>query len=234
MKSVKAHVFCALPSILDSPLEAGIVGRARDSGALEVPVHDLHLLSPDAHHKIDDSPYGGGPGMVLRVDVVSHALETVFGGDAGLVRERMPVVLLTPQGERFDQPAVRAFARFAELAFICGRYEGVDERVRERLVSHELSLGDFVLSGGEIAAAAVLEAIARLLPGVLGNEESLAEESFSSGLLEYPHYTRPASFRGWEVPEVLLSGDHARIREWRRDEARRRTMERRPDLLPED
>lgn len=231
MKRVKAHVFCTLPALLGSPLEAGTIKRARDTGTLEVVVHDLHALSPDPHHKIDDCPYGGGPGMVLRVDVVARALEAVFGEDAGPVRDRMPVVLLTPQGERFDQLAARSLADVEELAFICGRYEGVDERVRDHLVSHELSLGDFVLSGGEIAAAAVLEAVARLLPGVLGNEESLAEESFSAGLLEYPHYTRPASFRGWEVPVVLLSGDHARIGAWRRERARERTRERRPDLL---
>lgn len=232
--SVKAHIFCALPSMLESPVKAGIVGRARESGALEVMVHDLHELSPDSHHKIDDSPYGGGAGMVLRVDVVACALESVFGVDAASLRDRVPVILLTPQGERFDQGTARTLAGTAEFALICGRYEGVDERVRDNLVSGELSIGDFVLSGGEIAAAVVLETVARLLPGVLGNEESLAEESFSAGLLEYPHYTRPAAWRGHEVPEVLLSGDHARIKAWRAEKALERTRERRPDLLPGD
>jgi tRNA (guanine37-N1)-methyltransferase len=229
---MKVHVFCTLPRVLDSPIDGGIIRKARDSGALELLVWDMHELSPDPHHKIDDCPYGGGPGMVLRVDVVEAALEAALGDDPEAVKKRMPVVLLTPQGERFTQEVARELVGGEELAFICGRYEGVDERVRDYLVSRELSLGDFVLSGGEIAAAAVIEALARLLPGVLGNEESLAEESFSDGLLEYPQYTRPASHHGRVVPEILLSGDHARIKEWRGVKALERTRERRPDLLP--
>jgi len=228
---LKAHVFCALPDVLTSPLEYGVLKKARETGSLEVLLHDLHELSPDPHSKVDDSPYGGGPGMVLRVDVVASALESAFGMDADRVRERMPVVLLTPQGQRFEQGLARSLAGEECLAFICGRYEGVDERIREHLASLELSLGDFVLAGGEIAAAAVLEAVARLLPGVLGNVQSLEEESFSGPLLEYPQYTRPASYRGWEVPEVLLSGDHGRIKQWREGQALERTSKRRPDLL---
>lgn len=231
---MKAHLFCTLPDMLTSTFEAGVLKKAREAGALEVLLHDLHELSPDPHHKADDCPYGGGPGMVLRVDVVASALESVFGIDADRVRERMPVVLLTPQGRRLDQDLVRSLADEESLAFICGRYEGIDERIREHLSSLEVSLGDFVLAGGEIAAAAVLEAIARLLPGVLGNVQSLEEESFSGLLLEYPQYTRPASCRGWEVPEVLLSGDHGRVRQWRAEQAVERTKRRRPDLLGED
>jgi len=232
--TLEAHIFCALPDVLTSPLESGVLGKARERGALEVRVHDLHALSPDPHGKIDDCPYGGGPGMVLRVDVVAHALEEVFGVDAGEVRQRLPVILLTPQGRKFDQKTARRLAGEKRLAMICGRYEGVDERVREHLAGEELSLGDFVLSGGEIAAAVVLEAVARLLPGALGNEESLAEESFSGPLLEYPHYTRPAACRGWDVPEVLTSGDHGRIAEWRRQRSLEVTRSRRPDLLEGD
>jgi tRNA (guanine37-N1)-methyltransferase len=230
---LKAHLFCTLPGLLTSTLEAGVLGKAREVDALEVLLHDLHELSPDPHRKADDSPYGGGPGMVLRVDVVAGALESVFGIEAERVREEMPVVLLTPQGRRLDQEQVRSLAGEDSVAFICGRYEGFDERIREHLSSIEISLGDFVLAGGEIAAAAILEAMARFLPGVLGNVRSLDEESFGGPLLEYPQYTRPASFKGWQVPEILLSGDHERVARWRADQAVRRTRARRPDLLGE-
>jgi len=229
--SLEAHVFCTLPEVLTSPLAAGVLGRAAEAGVLDANVHSLHALSPDPHHKADDAPYGGGPGMVLRVDVVAHALEAVFDRDAATLRESFPVILLTPQGERFDQEVARELAQAETLAFICGRYEGVDERIRRHIAGREISLGDFVLAGGEIAACAVLEAVVRLLPGVLGNEESLTEESFASGLLEYPQYTRPAEFRGWGVPDVLTSGDHGRIKAWREEQALERTRERRPDLL---
>lgn len=228
---LEGHVFCTHPEILESPMQAGMLRRAVAAGALDVNAHNLHVLSPDPHNKVDDCPYGGGPGMVMRVDVVAHALEAVFNADAASLRDRFEVVLMTPQGERFDQEVARELAKAETVVFICGRYEGVDDRVRERIAGREVSIGDFILSGGEIAVAVVLEAVARLLPGVLGNEESLAEESFTSGRLEYPHYTRPAEFRGWKVPEVLLSGDHGRIREWRGQQARARTLERRPDLL---
>ncbi|MDD5448626.1 MAG: tRNA (guanosine(37)-N1)-methyltransferase TrmD [Actinomycetota bacterium] len=228
---MKAHIFCVLPSVLSSPLETGMIGRARELDALEVMVHDLHELSPDSHHKIDDSPYGGGPGMVLRVDVVAHAFEKVFEVEAHKVKEHLPVVLFTPQGEEFNQKMARFLASQETIAFLCGRYEGVDERIREHIASYEVSLGDFVIAGGEIAAAVVLEAVVRLLPGVVGNKESLVEESFTDGLLEYPQYTRPASFKGWKVPEVLLRGNHAEIERWRREESLKRTRQRRPDLF---
>jgi tRNA (guanine37-N1)-methyltransferase len=228
---MKVNVFCAIPEILASPMDFGVLGRAREKGALTVRTYDLHHLGGEPHGKIDDYPYGGGPGMVLRVDVVATAMEAVFGGDAADVKNRMPVVLLTPQGRKFDQGRARELASEPELTVICGRYEGVDERIRERLAGEELSIGDYVLSGGEVAAVAVLEAVARLLPGVLGNLKSVAEESFSGRMLEYPQYTRPASYRGWEVPGVLLSGDHRRIAEWRGERSVERTRERRPDLL---
>ena len=169
--------------------------------------------------------------MVLRVDVVAHALESVFAGDAAELKCRFPVILLTPQGERFDQALARSLSEEQALVLLCGRYEGVDERIREHLAGQEISIGDYVLSGGEMAAAVVIEAVARLLPGVLGNEGSLAEESFARPLLEYPHYTRPASYRGWDVPQVLTSGDHGRVRKWREEKALERTKRRRPDLL---
>jgi tRNA (guanine37-N1)-methyltransferase len=229
--TLEAHVFCTLPEMLVSPLSAGVLGRAVEAGALDANVHSLHSLSPDPHHKADDTPYGGGPGMVLRVDVVAAALEAVFDKDAAALRQDFPVILLTPQGERFDQAIARELAREQTVVFICGRYEGVDERIRRHIAGREISLGDFVLAGGEIAACAVLEAVVRLLPGVLGNEESLAEESFAAGLLEYPQYTRPAEFRGWRVPDVLTSGDHGRIKAFREQQALERTRERRPDLL---
>jgi tRNA (guanine37-N1)-methyltransferase len=229
--TLEAHVFCTLPEMLVSPLSAGVLGRAVEAGALDANVHSLHSLSPDPHHKADDTPYGGGPGMVLRVDVVAAALEAVFDKDAATLRQDFPVILLTPQGERFDQAIARELAREQTVVFICGRYEGVDERIRRHIAGREISLGDFVLAGGEIAACAVLEAVVRLLPGVLGNEESLAEESFAAGLLEYPQYTRPAEFRGWRVPDVLTSGDHGRIKAFREQQALERTRERRPDLL---
>lgn len=229
---MKVDIFCALPALLDSTFKAGVMERALSEGHLEIQLHDLHELSPDAvHHKIDDCPYGGGPGMVIRVDVVTEALEKVFGCGAESVREKYPVILLTPQGERFAQGTAEALAQEERLVFICGRYEGVDERVREHLASQEISIGDFVLSGGEVAAAVVIEAVARLLPGVLGNTESLEGESFREGLLEYPQYTRPVDYRGWQVPEVLLSGNHRRIEEWRKATALERTKTRRPDLL---
>ena len=229
--TLEAHVFCTLPEMLASPVSSGIIKRAAEAGAIEVHVHDLHALSPDPHHKVDDTPYGGGPGMVLRVDVVAHALEAAFDVPAEKLRERFPVILMTPQGEPFRQPMARALALEETLVFICGRYEGVDERIREHIAGQEISIGDFVLSGGEIASAVVLEAVARLLPGALGNAESLEEESFAAGRLEYPHYTRPAEYRGWKVPDILTSGDHGRIKSWREEQALVRTRERRPDLL---
>ncbi len=228
---LEVDVFCTLPEILKSPLGAGIMGRAVERGNVNVRVHDLHLLSPEPHGKIDDNAFGGGPGMVLRVDVVAHALEKVFDVPAEEVKESGTVILLTPQGKMFDQAMAESFTKRERLTFICGRYEGVDERIREHLVGEEVSIGDYVLSGGELAALVILESVTRLLPDVLGNVGSLEEESFREGLLEYPHYTRPALYREWQVPEVLLSGNHAAIASWRRRKSLGRTLKRRPDLL---
>jgi tRNA (guanine37-N1)-methyltransferase len=190
---------------------------------MEVRLVDLRELGKGSHRQVDDAPFGGGAGMVMMIEPLAAAIERLPPGQR---------VLLTPAGDRLDQATLDRWAALPHLALICGRYEGVDERVAEHLVDEEVSLGDFVLPGGEAAAAAVIEGVARLLPGVVGNPESVEHESFRDGLLEHPQYTRPASFRGWEVPEVLLSGDHARIERWRRDQRLARTRQRRPDLLP--
>jgi tRNA (guanine37-N1)-methyltransferase len=216
------------PDMVRGPLGDGIVSRAREAGLVDIRVHDLRAFSDDRHRTVDDAPFGGGPGMVMKAEPFFRAFETLWpegrrAGDA--------VVLLTPRGRRFDQEAARRLAGLDRLMLLCGRYEGIDERVAECLATEELSLGDFVLTGGEVAALAVVEATVRLLPGVLGHEESAPADSFETGLLDWPHYTRPATVRGHGVPEVLLSGDHGRIRRWRRREALRATRERRPDLF---
>ncbi|MDD5747968.1 MAG: tRNA (guanosine(37)-N1)-methyltransferase TrmD [Actinomycetota bacterium] len=228
---IEAHVFCPLPQVLSSPLESGVIKKARDCNGLRVFVHDLHEFSPDRHRNIDDAPFGGGPGMVIRVDVIANALSKVFEMSPFLVREKLPVILLSPRGEKFDQEKAKELSRNKHFALICGRYEGIDERVREHFASFEISIGDYVLSGGELAALVILDAVSRLIPGVLGNYESLGEESFSGPCLEYPQFTRPSDFKGLKVPRVLLSGDHKRIREWRKTCAREITQKRRPDLL---
>jgi tRNA (guanine37-N1)-methyltransferase len=211
------------PEYFASPLEVGVVGRAVSAGLLAVDLVDLRESGLGRHRQLDDAPFGGGPGMVMMVEPLAAAL----GPLAGTHR-----VLLTPAGAPITQATLDRWAGLAELTLVCGRYEGVDERVAEHLIEEEASLGDFVLAGGEAAAVVVVEGVARLLPGVLGNPESAGSESFRAGLLEEPLYTRPAEFSGWRVPEVLLSGDHARIEAWRRAQRLRRTRERRPDLLP--
>jgi len=211
------------PEYFTSPLSVGVVGRAVEAGLLTIDLVDLREHGLGRHRQLDDSPFGGGPGMVMMVEPLAAALEPLAGTHR---------VLLTPAGAPITQATMDRWARLDALALVCGRYEGVDERVAEHLVEEEASLGDFVLAGGEAAAAAVVEGVARLLPGALGNPESAGAESFRDGLLEEPIYTRPAEFRGWRVPEVLLSGDHARIEAWRREQRLRRTRERRPDLLP--
>ena len=222
-------VLTIFPRMVEAPLSDGIVGRAAAARLVEIRVHDLRQFADDRHHTVDDAPFGGGPGMVMKAEPFFRAQDELFPD----VREpRGAVVLLSPRGRRFDQETARRYADLDRLVLLCGRYEGIDERVREGLATEELSIGDFVLTGGEAAAVAVVEAAVRLLPGALGDEESAGEDSFESGLLDWPHYTRPAALRGRAVPEVLLSGDHARIRRWRREQALRATLERRPDLLP--
>jgi tRNA (guanine37-N1)-methyltransferase len=226
---LQIEILTIFPGYFASPLTESLLGKALASGKLEVIVTDLRDFAGDRHRKVDDEPYGGGAGMVMMAPVVAAAVEARRGADdAG----RAWTVLLTPDGERLDQSLVRALASRERLLLVCGRYEGIDERARALgLFDQEVSLGDFVLPGGEAAALAVTEAVSRLVPGVVGSAESVEEESFSRERLDYPHYTRPREFRGQGVPEALLSGDHARIRRWRRARALERTRERRPDLL---
>ncbi len=222
------HILTLFPNMFTAPLGESIVRRAIDRGLVQIAIYNIRDYATDRHHVVDDSPYGGGPGMVLKPEPIFKAVEAVLGekGESGL-----PVLLLTPQGRIFDQQAAQELARYREMVLICGHYEGVDERVRERLVTDEISIGDYILSGGELAAMVVVDAVVRQLPGVLGSEASVDEDSHVGGLLEYPQYTRPQSFRGWEVPEVLLSGNHAAIARWRREHSLRRTIRRRPELL---
>jgi tRNA (guanine37-N1)-methyltransferase len=223
---MRIDVFTLFPDVVATYCGASILGRAAAAGALDVRVHDLRAGAVDAHRSVDDSPFGGGAGMVLAPDPVFRCVESV----PDLPR---PLFLLAPGGRPFDQSVAAELAqhRAGGFSLLCGRYEGVDQRVADHLVDGELSVGDFVLAGGELAALVVVEAVARLLPDVLGNEESARDESFAEGLLEYPQYTRPAEFRGWSVPGVLRSGDHGAVAAWRRSQALQRTAERRPDLL---
>ena len=216
------------PGMVEGPLSDGIVQRARERGLVDLRVRDLRDHAEDRHRTVDDAPFGGGPGMVMKAEPFFRAVEAIRG-DAPAGAEA--VVLLSPRGRRFDQEAARRFARLDRLVLLCGRYEGIDERVAGELATEELSLGDFVLTGGEVAALAVAEATVRLLPGALGDEGSAEADSFEGQLLDWPHYTRPATWRGRSVPEVLVSGDHGRIRRWRRRVALRAPRERRPDLL---
>ncbi len=220
---LRIDVLTIFPDLVRPWTEASLIGRAGREGRLDIRVHDLRSGTTDPHRSVDDSPFGGGAGMVLRPEPLFAVVE----------REQppRPLLLLGPGGRRFDQVAAAQMARSSGFSLLCGRYEGVDQRVAEHLVDGELSIGDFVLAGGEVAALVVLEAVARLVPGVMGNRESATDESFADGLLEYPQYTRPADFRGWQVPEVLRSGDHARVERWRRAQALARTARRRPDLM---
>lgn len=225
---LEIHVVTIFPRMIEAPLGDGIVQRARAAGLVSVTAHDLREFSDDKHKSVDDAPFGGGPGMVMKAEPFFRAVEAVLPGGKG---SGDAVVLLSPRGPRFDQRTAERFARLRRLVLLCGRYEGIDERVREGLPCEELSLGDFVLTGGEVAALAVAEATVRLLPGALGDEASAAADSFASGLLDFPHYTRPAAVRGLAVPEPLRSGDHARVARWRRKQALRETRARRPELL---
>ena len=220
---MEIHVFTVLPQILEPALAGGLLGRARERGVVDVRVHDLRHYTTDRHRSVDDTPFGGGAGMVLAPDPVFRAVEAV--------QPPRPLFLLDPGGRRFDQALAGELAASPGLSLLCGRYEGVDERVRAHLVDGELSIGDYVLAGGEAAAFVVVEAVTRLVPGVMGNEASAGEESFVDGLLEAPHYTRPADYRGWVVPEVLRSGDHGRVARWRRAQSLARTLDLRPDLI---
>jgi tRNA (guanine37-N1)-methyltransferase len=220
---MRIDLFTIFPDMVEHFAAQSLLGRARAAGTLDVRVHDLRSAATDPHRSVDDAPFGGGAGMVLMPEPLFGAVEAVA--------PPRPLLYLGPAGRVFSQPVARELAGLPGFSLLCGRYEGVDERIREHLCDGELSVGDVVLSGGEVAAMLVLEAVARLVPGVMGNEASADDESFSDGLLEYPHYTRPAEFRGWTVPDVLRSGDHGRIARWRRAQALRRTFDRRPDLI---
>jgi tRNA (guanine37-N1)-methyltransferase len=222
---MRIDVITLFPELFEAPLRTSLLGKAITAGVLEVEVHDLRRWGIGRHRSVDDEPYGGGAGMVLRPEPIFDAVEDVRAGDSH-------VVLLSPRGRVFDQARAQAFARLPQLLLVCGRYEGVDERVAEHLVDEELSIGDYVLAGGELAALVVIEATSRLVSGVVGNLESLESESHVSGLLEYPHYTRPAEFRGHRVPEVLTSGDHEAVARWRAERSEEITRARRPDLRP--
>lgn len=221
---MKIDVLTLFPAMFSGPLDESIVSRARKTGLLDLKVHNLRDWTHDRHKTVDDRPFGGGPGMLLKVEPLFEAVEN-------LQREGTRVILLSPSGRKFDQAIARELARQDDLLLVCGSYEGFDERAREALADDELSIGDYVLTNGALPAMVVIDAVARLLPGVLGDDESSHDESFSHGLLEYPQYTRPAEYRGMKVPEVLLSGNHAEIEKWRREQARLRTKEQRPDLL---
>jgi len=225
--AMRIDVLTLFPEMFAGPLDASIIGRARERGLVEVRVVNIRDFSAERHAIVDDYPYGGGGGMVMKPQPIFAAVEAMRH-DAQC-RER--VVLMTPQGRRLDQAKVAALAAYQHLILVCGHYEGVDERVRAHLVDEEISIGDYVLTGGELPAMVVIDAVARLVPGALGDEQGAAIDSFASGLLEHPHYTRPPDFRGWAVPPVLLSGDHEAIRRWRRKQTLVRTLERRPDLL---
>ena len=220
---MRIDVFTIFPSMIEGFASQSLLGKAQDAGVLDIRVHDLRDATTDPHRSVDDAPFGGGAGMVLMPEPVFAAVEAA--------EPPRPLLYLSPAGRRLDQAWARDLASTDGFSLLCGRYEGVDERVREHLVDGELSIGDYVLGGGEVAALVVLEAVGRLVPGVMGNDTSADDESFSDGLLEYPHYTRPAELRGWDVPEVLRSGDHARVARWRRAQALARTQRHRPDLL---
>jgi tRNA (guanine37-N1)-methyltransferase len=240
-------VFTLFPEVLETYIRTSILARAQQNGLIQVNLHNIRNWTFDRHHTTDDMPYGGGGGMVMKPDPIFAAVESVLGNPPSC-----PIILLTPQGRLFNQnlaselaqPALKRLVKSTpeqelealgqpapRLALLCGRYEGVDERVRQFLVTDEISIGDYVITGGELAALIVIDAISRLLPGVLGDPDGALDDSHASGLLEYPHYTRPPEFRGWKVPEVLQSGDHARITQWRREQSLRRTFSRRPDML---
>ncbi len=216
-------IFTLFPAMVRGPLDESILRRARDAGFLSVGVHDIRAITTDRHHVCDDAPYGGGAGMVMKCEPVFAAVEAAY--------VEGPIILLTPQGRLFSQSIATELSAHAHLTLICGHYEGVDERIRTQLATDEISIGDYVLTGGELAALVVVDAVARLVPGVLHDATSAFDESHAGGLLEYPHYTRPPQFRDWAVPETLLGGDHAKIARWRRKESLRRTRDRRPDLF---
>ena len=223
---MRFDVFTLFPEVFDPYLRVSILQRAQEKGLVEFFIHNIRDWATDKHHTADDEPYGGGGGMVMKAEPIFSSVESILGSPPAC-----PLILMTPQGKVFNQKIARDLAQQPRLAFLAGRYEGLDERVREHLVTDELSIGDYVLTGGELPALVMMDAITRLLPGALGDAEAPMKDSHANGLLEYPHYTRPANFRGWEVPEILRSGNHAYVDQWRREQSLKRTWERRPELL---
>jgi tRNA (guanine37-N1)-methyltransferase len=229
------EVFTLLPEVFPPYLETSILKRARERGLIDVRIHNIRDYTQDKHHTTDDMPYGGGGGMVMKVEPVFEAVESVLGLASPQTppkpESNIPIILLTPQGRVFDQSIAQELSQHPRIALLCGRYEGVDERIREHLVTDEISIGDYVLTGGELPALILIDAVARLLPDVLGDPTGAEDDSHAMGLLEYPHYTRPPEYRGWKVPEILLSGDHGKVDRWRREQALERTFRKRPDML---
>jgi tRNA (guanine37-N1)-methyltransferase len=227
------EVFTLLPEVFPPYLESSILLHARQRGLISVNVHNIRDYTHDKHHMTDDTPYGGGGGMVMKPEPVFEALESVLGLDPHQAPPQpvLPIIMLTPQGRVFSQTVVEELSRHKKIALLCGRYEGLDERIREHLVTDEISIGDYVLTGGELPALIVIDAVARLIPGVLGDPKGAMDDSHATGLLEYPHYTRPPEYRDWKVPDILLSGDHGKIEQWRREQSLLRTLAKRPDLL---
>ena len=228
-------VFTLLPEVFPTYLESSILKRAAQKGLINVRVHNIRDYTHDKHHTTDDTPYGGGGGMVMKPEPVFESIETILGMAAPPSplepASTIPIILLTPQGRVFNQRVAEELSQHQRITMLCGRYEGVDERIREHLVTDEISIGDYVLTGGELPAMMIIDAVSRLIPGVLGDPTGAEDDSHSMGLLEYPHYTKPSEFRGWKVPDVLLSGDHAKIEKWRREQALLRTYNKRPDML---
>ncbi len=225
---MRFDIFTLFPNLFSGAFDESIIQRARAAGLVEIVIHDIRASTTDKHHMTDDTPFAGGGGMVMKPEPIFASVEGVF---ADAPADERQIILLSPQGRTFTQTIARELASRPRLALICGRYEGVDERVREHLATDEISIGDYVLSGGEIPAMVIVDAVTRLLPGALGDPNAPANDSHADGLLEGPHYTRPADFRGWRVPDVLLSGHHAEVAKWRRQESLRRTLSRRPELL---
>jgi tRNA (guanine37-N1)-methyltransferase len=225
---MRIDILTLFPEICRAPLSASMMKRAQENGALELEIHNLRDWTTDKHHVVDDAPFGGGQGMVMKPEPIFSAVEDL---KSRIENRESKIVLMSPAGRRLDQQVATELSREAHLIIICGHYEGVDHRVIEHLVDQEISIGDYVLTNGAIAAVVLVDAVVRLLPGVLGDEQSAADDSFSAGLLEGPQYTRPSEFRGWKVPDILLSGNHGEIAKWREEQARQRTQKNRPDLF---
>ena len=226
------HILTLFPKMISPLFEEGVISRALKNKTISICVHDIRKYSSDKHNKVDGYPFGGGPGMLLRPEPIFKAVETLW--QKGIIPRTTPIILMSPQGRKFNHGLATELSKYDDLVLICGRYEGFDERIRTNLITDEISIGDFILSGGEIAASAVVDSVSRLIPGVLGDFQSAENDSFFSNLLQYPQFTRPADFRGHKVPDILLSGNHAHIEKWRKEQSITRTRNNRPDLLDDN